>query len=195
MARFRDVFLSILILLALSWLWPLICLALWTTQSRVFFVQERTGFRGKSFRLVKFSTLRDIRAGEREEDDQRARLTPVGKCLRRFSLDELPQLWNVLRGEMSLVGPRPLIHEYWPLYSEEQKKRFQVRPGITGWAQVKGRNALSFTERFELDVWYVENRSGSLDAKILALTFRAAFSGKDVYANAATTSAKFDGTN
>lgn len=195
MARFRDVFLSLLILLALSWLWPLICLALWTTQSRVFFVQERTGFRGKAFRLVKFSTLRDIRAGEREEDDQRARLTPVGKYLRRFSLDELPQLWNVLRGEMSLVGPRPLIHEYWPLYSEEQKKRFQVRPGITGWAQVNGRNALSFTERFELDVWYVEHRSGRLDAKILWRTWTTAFSGKGVYASAATTAAKFDGTN
>lgn len=165
------------------------------TQQRVFFVQERTGYRGKPFWLIKFSTLRDILPGEREEDDQRKRLTILGRFLRKFSFDELPQLWNVLKGEMSIVGPRPLIHEYLDLYSTEQRRRFEVRPGITGWAQVNGRNAISFTERFQLDVWYVQNRSILLDLKIIWKTLTKALSGKDVFMNEKTTSAKFDGKN
>ena len=186
---------SIIALLVLGWLFVIICIALALTQKRVFFVQERTGYRGKVFRLIKFSTLRDILPGEREEDDQRKRLTPVGKLLRRVSLDELPQLFNVIAGQMSLVGPRPLIHQYWNLYSNEQKRRFEVRPGITGWAQVKGRNALTYTERFKLDVWYVDNQSFGLDARILFMTLGKMFSGRGVYANEQTTSALFDGTN
>ena len=193
--RLRDLVLSIIALLVLGWLFVIICIALALTQKRVFFVQERTGYRGKVFRLIKFSTLRDILPGEREEDDQRKRLTPVGKLLRRVSLDELPQLFNVIAGQMSLVGPRPLIHQYWNLYSNEQKRRFEVRPGITGWAQVKGRNALTYTERFQLDVWYVENQSFGLDVRILFMTLGKMFSGKGVYANEQTTSALFDGTN
>ncbi len=193
--RLRDLILSMLALLVLSWLFILICLVLLVSQKRVFFIQDRTGYQGKVLRLIKFSTLRDILPGEREEDDQRKRLTPAGKWLRRFSLDELPQLFNVIAGNMSLVGPRPLIHQYWNLYSDEQKRRFEVLPGITGWAQVKGRNALSYTERFKLDVWYVDHKSFTLDLKILGMTIGKLFSGKGVYANEQTTSALFDGTN
>ncbi len=193
--RLRDLVLSVLALTVLSWLFVLICLVLLVTQQRVFFVQERTGFRGQPFKLIKFSTLRDILPGEREEDDQRKRLTPVGRVLRRLSLDELPQLLNVLGGSMSLVGPRPLIHQYWNLYSAIQKRRFEVVPGITGWAQVNGRNALTFTERFEYDVWYVDHKSFGLDTKILFKTLGKMFSGTGVYANQNTTAEYFDGTN
>jgi lipopolysaccharide/colanic/teichoic acid biosynthesis glycosyltransferase len=193
--RLRDIVIAVLGLLLVGWLMLVILLLLALTQQRVLFVQERTGYRGRAFRLIKFSTLRDIEAGEREEDDQRKRLTPVGKLLRRWSLDELPQLINVLKGEMSLVGPRPLIHEYDVLYTPTQRRRFEVRPGMTGWAQVNGRNALSFTARFELDVWYVQHRSHRLDLKIMWLTALRALGGKNVYADAETTSAKFDGTN
>lgn len=193
--RLRDLVLSVLALAVLSWLFVLICLFLLVTQQRVFFIQERTGFRGQPFKLIKFSTLRDILPGEREEDDQRKRLTPVGRILRRLSLDELPQLFNVLGGSMSLVGPRPLIHQYWNLYSNQQKRRFEVVPGITGWAQVKGRNALTFTERFEFDVWYVDHKSFGLDLKILFKTLGKMFSGSGVYANQSTTADYFDGTN
>ncbi len=193
--RLRDIILSLLVLISLCWLFSLICLILWISQKRVFFIQKRTGFQGEVFKMIKFSTLRDVVSGEHEEHNQRKRLTPVGKLLRRFSLDELPQLFNVLEGKMSLVGPRPLIHQYWNLYSEDQKKRFEVLPGITGWAQVKGRNAISFTERFKLDIWYVHHKSLGLDFKILLITVGKFFSGKDVYADDQTTAALFDGTN
>lgn len=119
----------------------------------------------------------------------------MGKFLRKFSFDEIPQLFNVIRGDMSLVGPRPFIHEYLPLYTEKQRGRFKIRPGITGWAQVNGRNQISFTERIELDLWYVENRSFWLDIKIMFKTLSKAFAGKDVYANEKTTAEKFDGSN
>lgn len=193
--RIRDILLSLLGLLLSSWLWLLLIPLLALTQERVFFIQERTGKSGRPFRLIKFSTLRDIVEGEREEDDQKARLTDLGKWLRRFSLDELPQLLNVLKGEMSLVGPRPLIHEYWPLYSTLQRRRFEVLPGITGWAQVNGRNALSYSERFKLDVWYLENRSFALDLRIMGRTIGQAISGSGVYVSSQTTSEKFNGQN
>ena len=134
------------------------------------FSQPRAGLRGRPFRLYKFRSMTDERdeAGELLPDAER--LTPFGLFLRRTSLDELPQLWNVLRGAMSLVGPRPLLLEYVPLYDERQRKRLAVKPGITGWAQINGRNALSWEEKFELDVWYVEHRTFWLDVKILAAT-------------------------
>lgn len=136
----------------------------------VFFTQARPGLHGTPFRMVKFRTMTDVRdtAGNLLSDGER--LTVFGKFLRASSLDELPELWNVLKGDMSLVGPRPLLMEYLPLYSEKQSRRHEVRPGITGWAQVNGRNALSWEEKFKLDVWYVDNRSLWLDVKILWLT-------------------------
>ena len=193
--RVRDIGLSLMLLVAFSGVFLLVCLLLWLTQERIFFIQERTGFQKRPFTMIKFSTLRDILPGELEEDDQRIRLTPVGKVLRRLSLDELPQLWNVLRGEMSLVGPRPFLHEYLELYSETQKQRFHVRPGITGWAQVNGRNTISFSERIDLDLWYIEHRSFRLDLKILRRSVGHVLFGYGVYTDGKTTSKKFDGKN
>ena len=136
----------------------------------VLFRQQRTGYREQPFFVLKFRTMtqRTDAAGQLLPDAER--LTGLGRLLRRSSLDELPQLWNVLRGELSLVGPRPFIHEYLPLYSAAQKQRFRVRPGITGWAQVHGRNARSWEEKFTLDAWYVAHRGWALDARILLLT-------------------------
>lgn len=193
--RLRDIGVAVLVLLLASWLFLLIMLALAITQKRVFFTQIRTGMGEKPFTLIKFSTLRDILQGEKEEDTQRYRLTPVGALLRKTSLDELPNLFNVLAGQMSLVGPRPLLHDYLPLYSEEQQLRHTVRPGITGWAQVNGRNALSFTERFKLDVWYVRNRTFGLDLKILWMTLGRVFRAGGVYVDGENTSPRFDGHN
>lgn len=137
----------------------------------VFFVQLRPGRQGVPFRLVKFRTMREAVDAEHRPLPDENRLTGLGRFLRAASLDELPELWNVLRGDMSLVGPRPLLLEYLPLYSAEQARRHEVRPGITGWAQVNGRNALSWEEKFRLDVWYVDHASFMLDLRILALTF------------------------
>ncbi|MXO60565.1 sugar transferase [Altererythrobacter salegens] len=138
--------------------------------SPVLFRQNRPGRGGKLFTMIKFRTMSDARTPEGTLLPDRARLTPVGRFLRASSLDELPELWNVLKGDMSLVGPRPLMVEYLPLYSPEQARRHEVRPGITGWAQVNGRNALSWDEKFALDVWYVDNRSFWLDLRILVQT-------------------------
>jgi lipopolysaccharide/colanic/teichoic acid biosynthesis glycosyltransferase len=193
--RLRDILIAATALLLLALPMALIALALACSQERVLFAQLRTGYRRRPFRMYKFSTLRDLGPGEREEDAQRYRLTPVGRWLRRFSLDELPQLWHVVRGDMALVGPRPLIHDYLPLYSPDQLRRFDVRPGITGWAQIKGRNSLRFTERFALDQWYVAHRSHRLDLRILGMTLGKAVRGQGVYADRDTTAARFDGHN
>jgi lipopolysaccharide/colanic/teichoic acid biosynthesis glycosyltransferase len=136
----------------------------------VFFVQERPGLRGKPFRILKFRTMRNaIDASGNPLPDEK-RLTRFGRLLRSLSLDELPELLNVLRGDMSLVGPRPLLMEYLPRYSSTQARRHEIRPGLTGWAQINGRNALSWEEKFELDIWYIDNQSFFLDIKILFLT-------------------------
>lgn len=140
--------------------------------SPVLFTQVRPGLHGKPFRMVKFRTMTDARDASGALLPDAQRLTPFGRWLRASSLDELPELWNVLRGEMSLVGPRPLLMEYLPLYSPEQARRHEVRPGITGWAQVNGRNAISWADKFALDVWYVDHRSLWLDVRILWLTVR-----------------------
>ena len=136
----------------------------------VLFRQVRPGLGGRPFVLLKFRTLTDARAPDGTLLSDAERMTPFGRWLRRSSLDELPQLWNVLRGDMSLVGPRPLLTQYLPLYSTGQARRHEVRPGITGWTQVRGRNALTWDERFALDVWYVDHRSLLLDLRILAMT-------------------------
>ncbi|WP_338449840.1 sugar transferase [Niallia oryzisoli] len=139
--------------------------------SPVIFKQQRPGLNEKLFYLYKFRTMTDQRDSQGRMLPDDIRLTPFGKLLRKFSLDELPQLMNVIKGDLSLVGPRPLLMEYLPLYTKEQAKRHQVRPGMTGWAQVNGRNAITWEEKFKLDVWYVENRTFFLDIKILLLTF------------------------
>jgi lipopolysaccharide/colanic/teichoic acid biosynthesis glycosyltransferase len=138
--------------------------------SPVLFRQVRPGMNGRPFEMLKFRSMKDATNARNEVLPDAERLTPFGKKLRSTSLDELPELWNVLKGDMSLVGPRPLLMEYLPLYSPQQARRHEVRPGVTGWAQVNGRNAISWHEKFAFDVWYVENRSFALDLKILFLT-------------------------
>lgn len=140
--------------------------------SPVFFRQTRAGLQGRPFNMVKFRSMTDTRGVDGQLLPDADRLTPFGRFLRASSMDELPELWNVVKGDMSLVGPRPLLMEYLPLYSAEQFRRHEARPGITGWAQINGRNALSWEEKFKLDVWYVDNRSMWLDMKILWLTVR-----------------------
>ena len=158
------------------------------------FSQLRAGLGGRPFRLYKFRSMTDARDGDGSLLPDADRLTPLGVFLRRTSLDELPQLWNVLCGAMSLVGPRPLLLEYVPLYDERQRKRLSVRPGITGWAQINGRNALTWEEKFELDVWYVEHRSLRLDLKILAATAWKVLRREGISAPGAATMPPFRGS-
>ncbi len=171
MKRVFDLLASVIGLLILAV--PLALLA-WQVRrklgSPVLFTQVRPGLHGKPFRMVKFRTMTDAQDASGALLPDAERLTPFGRFLRASSLDELPELWNVLRGEMSLVGPRPLLMEYVPLYNEQQMRRHNVRPGITGWSQVNGRNAIGWDEKFALDVWYVDNQSMLLDIKILFMT-------------------------
>ena len=162
--------------------------------SPVLFRQARGGLGGKPFTLLKFRTMSVATdAGGRPLPDT-ARVTPLGRFLRRTSLDELPQLWNVFRGDMSVVGPRPLVAEYLPLYSPGQARRHEVKPGITGWAQVNGRNAISWDQKFELDVWYVDHRSGGVDLRVLLLTVAKVFRGGGVDQSAQETMEPFRGS-
>ena len=195
MSRLLDLTLATLALLLFSPLLLLIALALSLTQKRILFFQQRPGLQEKPFTLLKFSTMRDVEQGEDEASNQQARLTPIGTYLRRWSLDEIPQLWNVIRGDMALVGPRPLLMDYLDIYTEEEHHRHDVKPGITGWAQIHGRNFLTFKQRFQYDLWYVNNRSLWLDLKIMFLTVAKVFQREGVYADTKTTSPKFDGTN
>jgi len=161
--------------------------------SPVLFRQTRPGRDGKPFQMIKFRTMRDaIDANGRSLPDAE-RLTKLGRFLRSSSLDELPELWNVLKGEMSLVGPRPLLMEYLPLYSPEQSRRHEARPGVTGWAQVNGRNAISWEEKFALDIWYVDNRSLWLDLKIIWLTIQKVLKRDGISAAGEATMSKFTG--
>ncbi|MGJ0531801.1 sugar transferase [Methylocystis sp.] len=166
----------------------------WKLGPPMLFTQVRPGLHGAPFRMYKFRTMRDARdaAGDLLPDGER--LTSLGRFLRASSLDELPELWNVLKGDMSLVGPRPLLMEYLPLYSQEQARRHEVRPGVTGWAQVNGRNALSWREKFALDVWYVDNQSLALDLKILWLTLRKVFICEGISAAGEATMSRFTGS-
>lgn len=193
--RLRDIVISLLFITTFSWLYFIIIVLLAVTQERVFFTQMRTGKGMRKFRMVKFSTMRDAKEGEDEDANQKERLTFFGRILRRLSFDEIPQLINVLAGDMSLVGPRPLITDYEGVYSEEDKQRFEVKPGITGWTQVNGRNSLSWKERFELDRWYVKHKSLWLDFKIILKTLSAAIFGRGVYSDALNTSPRYDGNN
>ncbi|MFM8556593.1 MAG: sugar transferase [Betaproteobacteria bacterium] len=183
----------LLVMLAL----PLALLALFIRirlGSPVLFRQQRPGLHGKLFLMVKFRTMTDARNAQGELLPDAERLTTVGRALRASSLDELPELWNVLCGDMSLVGPRPLLPEYLPLYNQHQARRHEVRPGITGWAQVNGRNALSWEDRFDLDVWYVDHRSFALDLRILALTLRKVLLREGISAPGEATVSRFTGS-
>lgn len=161
----------------------------------VFFFQERPGKDGKIFKIVKFKTMTDERDSDGNLLPDAERMTKVGRFIRSTSIDELPQLINVLKGDMSLIGPRPLLPKYLPLYSEEQARRHEVRPGITGWAQCNGRNAISWSKKFELDVWYVDNCSLSLDTKIIFLTLKKIFIREGVMQNSDITMEEFNGYN
>ena len=172
----------------------LICLVRCKLGRTVFFLQPRPGLKGKLFEMVKFRTMTDERGPGGQLLPDKDRLTPFGSWLRASSLDELPELWNVLKGEMSLVGPRPLLVEYLPLYTPEQARRHEVRPGITGWAQVNGRNAISWEEKFKLDVWYVDNKSLWLDLKILCLTIKKVLVRDGISAQGDATMPKFTGS-
>jgi lipopolysaccharide/colanic/teichoic acid biosynthesis glycosyltransferase len=160
----------------------------------VLFSQVRPGMHGKPFRMIKFRTMTDERGPDGALLPDADRLTRFGRFMRASSLDELPELWNVLKGDMSLVGPRPLLVDYLPLYSPEQARRHEVRPGITGWAQVNGRNALSWEDRFALDVWYVDHQSLALDVRILWLTVRKVLVREGISAAGEATMSRFTGT-
>lgn len=161
----------------------------------VFFMQIRPGKNGKLFKILKFKTMTDEQGEDGELLPDEKRLTPVGKLIRSLSLDELPQLINVLKGDMSLIGPRPLLVQYLSLYTREQSRRHEVRPGITGWAQCHGRNAISWTEKFELDVWYVDHCSFLLDLKIIFLTVWKVFRREGVTKEGRATTDYFNGKN
>ena len=160
-----------------------------------FFSQIRPGKHGKLFTIYKLKTMRDTcdDSGELLPDHQRT--TPIGSIIRKLSLDELPQLWNVFKGDMSFVGPRPLLPEYLPLYSKEQEKRHEVKPGITGWAQVNGRNTISWKQKFDYDLWYIQHQSFTLDIKILRITLTKVLMTKDVNATGQITMEPFNGKN
>lgn len=191
---FTIVFIVLLII------WPILLLiTIWlhfaNKGAGAFFTQERPGKNGKIFKVVKYKTMTDERDANGNLLPDADRLTPVGKFVRSTSIDELPQLINVLKGDMALIGPRPLLPQYLPLYSKEQARRHEVRPGITGWAQVNGRNAISWTKKFELDVWYVDHCSFWLDLKIIFLTIKKVFIREGISQEGQATIEPFNGHN
>ena len=195
MKRLLDFTAALLGLIALALpLLILIALIRRKLGSPVFFTQVRPGMHGKPFKMVKFRSMISERSTDGELLPDAVRLTPFGRFLRSTSLDELPELWNVLKGDMSLVGPRPLLMEYLPLYSPEQARRHEVRPGITGWAQVNGRNAIAWEDKFKLDVWYVDHCSLWLDIKILWLTVKKVLVREGISAAGEATMGKFTGS-
>lgn len=192
--RTFDIFAAFFGLIVLS---PIMIFLAWKIRrklgSPVLFRQIRPGLNGKPFEMVKFRTMRDATDEEGRQLPDRVRMTPFGSFLRSSSLDELPELWNVLKGDMSLVGPRPLLMEYLPLYSPEQYRRHDVRPGVTGWAQVNGRNSLSWEDKFKLDTWYIENRTMRLDIKIIFMTLKKVVVREGIAADGEATMSKFTG--
>lgn len=197
---FKRVIDFIIALCALLVIWPLLLvITVWlyfaNKGAGVFFLQERPGKDGRIFRVIKFKTMTDERDTNGNLLPDEARLTKVGKFVRSTSIDELPQLVNVLKGDMSLIGPRPLLPQYLPLYSKEQARRHEVRPGITGWAQCHGRNAISWTKKFELDVWYVDHCSFLLDSKIIFLTIKKVLVREGISQQGQATMEMFNGKN
>lgn len=195
--RFLDFCIAFLTLSFL--LLPLVIITLWlyfaNKGAGVFFTQERPGKDGKIFKVIKYKTMTDERDANGNLLPDADRLTKVGKFVRSTSIDELPQLINVLKGDMALIGPRPLLPQYLPLYSKEQARRHEVRPGITGWAQVNGRNAISWTKKFKLDVWYVDHCSFWLDLKIIFLTIKKVFIREGISQEGQATIEPFNGHN
>lgn len=195
MKRLVDIFVGLAALLLIG---PVMLVVAWQIRrklgSPVLFRQVRPGLDGKPFEMIKFRTMRNAADAAGNPLPDAERVVPFGNFLRSSSLDELPELWNVITGDMSLVGPRPLLMEYLPLYSPEQYRRHEVRPGVTGWAQINGRNALSWEEKFKLDVWYVDNRSFWLDFKILFLTIKKVLERDGISAEGEATMTKFTGT-
>lgn len=190
----------VIVLTALLIIWPILLLLIIflhfaNKRAGVFFTQDRTGKNAKIFKAIKFKTMTDERDAEGNLLPDVNRLTKIGKIVRSLSIDELPQLINVLKGDMALVGPRPLLPKYLPLYSKEQFRRHEVRPGITGWAQVNGRNNISWTKKFELDVWYVDHCSFWLDVKIILLTVKKVLFREDINMEGNATTEAFNGYN
>lgn len=196
----KRVFDFLFALVALLVLWPVLLLItvglhVANKGAGAFFFQERPGRYGKLFRVIKFKTMTDERDAQGNLLPDAERLTRIGKIVRSLSIDELPQLVNVLKGDMALIGPRPLLPQYLPLYSKEQARRHEVRPGITGWAQVHGRNAISWTKKFELDVWYVDHCSFLLDVKIFFLTIKKVIVREGISQEGQATMEYFNGKN
>jgi lipopolysaccharide/colanic/teichoic acid biosynthesis glycosyltransferase len=195
MKRLLDIISSSFLLVLLAPLMVAVAIGVWLNLGRpILFRQQRPGLHAKPFTLLKFRTMRHACDGEPDTNTDAQRLTRFGKWLRSTSFDELPELWNVLRGDMSLVGPRPLLMRYLPLYSCEQMRRHEVRPGLTGWAQVNGRNALSWEEKFKLDVWYVDNLTIRLDVRILLLTAIAVVKSAGISHDGSATMPEFKGS-
>ena len=195
--RFID---FVIVFCMLAIIWPILLLVgIWlyfaNKGTGVFFIQKRPGKNERIFKVIKFKTMTDKRGIDGKLLSDEERLTEIGKFIRSTSIDELPQLFNVLKGDMALIGPRPLLPQYLPLYSKEQARRHEVRPGITGWAQVNGRNAISWTKKFELDVWYVDHCSFLLDLKIIFLTIKKVFVREGISSDTSATMEPFTGNN
>lgn len=195
--RLFDLCIAVVALLLIGWL--LIIIAIWlhfvNKGAGAFFLQERPGKDAKIFKVIKFKTMTDERDAQGNLLPDAQRLTKVGRFVRSTSIDELPQLINVLKGDMALIGPRPLLVQYLPLYSAEQARRHEVRPGISGWAQCHGRNAISWTEKFKLDVWYVDHVSLWTDLKVIWITIKNVLARKDINSATAATMEAFNGSN
>ena len=195
--RFID---FVIVFCMLAIIWPILLLVgIWlyfaNKGTGVFFIQKRPGKNERIFKVIKFKTMTDKRGLDGKLLSDEERLTEIGKFIRSTSIDELPQLFNVLKGDMALIGPRPLLPQYLPLYSKEQARRHEVRPGITGWAQVNGRNAISWNKKFELDVWYVDHCSFLLDLKIIFLTIKKVFVREGISSDTSATMEPFTGNN
>lgn len=194
--RIIDFSVALFALLLLSPLFIIVMIGLYfANDGKPFFFQRRPGKNEKLFNIIKFKTMNDKKDANGDLLCDAERLTPIGAFVRKTSLDEIPQLINVLKGDMSLIGPRPLLPQYLPLYNDDQKRRHNVRPGITGWAQVNGRNAISWTKKFELDVWYVDHVSFFTDMKVFFTTFKKVFKSEGISQNGQATMEAFNGNN
>lgn len=194
--RLFDFLIAFFGLIILSPIFIIVTIGLYfANDGKPFFFQARPGLNSKIFKIIKFKTMNDKKDANGNLHSDAERLTPIGAFVRKTSLDEIPQLINMLKGDMSLIGPRPLLPQYLPLYNEQQKRRHLVRPGITGWAQVNGRNAISWTKKFELDVWYVDNISFATDLKVFFTTFKKVFKSEGISADGHVTIEPFNGKN